>query len=216
MALLCGRPVLFYTLKVALEAAVVDRVIVSSECDNVLDYAQKQGAEIRRRPGHLSDQHVRNEHVIQDVLAQESECGREPEFVVLLQPTHPLRDPRDIEHGVQLMRERPEADCLFTVVPAEAQLGEIDQSGRFVPEFPLPRSRQLEPTRFRNTGSFYIFRTQTTFARGAMFGDTILPFQLEHPEFEVDIDHHADLVIAEALLKANREHFSNFPAGAAS
>ena len=86
MACLGGRPLLWYTLTVAFRAAGVDRVVVSSESQEILEFAARLGAAVRERPPALSAPHVRNEMVVQDVLASEMETVGTPEYVLLLQP----------------------------------------------------------------------------------------------------------------------------------
>ena len=208
LAALGGRPLLSYTLAAAASTPGIDRIVVSSESPDILRLAERFGAASHVRPEALCDPSVRNEAVIQDVLAAEREAGREPEIVMLLQPTHPLRDPSEMGRALAAFREREEADCLMTVVQEDVLLGEIADDGLFRPEVALPRDRAREPERYRNTGSFYLFRTARTFARGQMFGETILPFVLARPEFEVDIDHAHDLALAEALLATHATSFA--------
>lgn len=205
-----GRPLFYYSVRAAQLCPEIDSVYVSSEAPEILETAAGFGAEVIERPVELSDPKVTNLGVLEHALAEISHRrGGVPELLVLLQPTHPLRQPSAISRGVEQMRRDPQADTLLSVLKTDELRGEI-RDGRYIPEFSLPRNKATEPNLYRNTGSFYIFRVANTVARGRMFTDSFLPLVLDRPEFEVDIDETSDLELARCVLAANREAFADF------
>lgn len=205
-----GHPLFWYSIRAAQLCPEIGAVYVSSEAVEVLELAQTFSAETIERPAALSNPKVTNFEVLRHAQGEITQRqGAEPELMVLLQPTHPFRQPVLITEGITQMRRDPTADSLITVVRADDLRGEI-QGDRFLPEFRLPRDKASEPVHYRNTGSFYIFRVATTLAVGRMYTDRIRPLVLQRPEFEVDIDEGHDLALARCLLEANREEFTNF------
>jgi len=207
MRMLCGQPLLYYSIQAARLAQRVDSIIVSSEAYMVLDYARSLGVETHERPTQLSDAKTTSMEVIRHWYQMKA---KPPEIVVLLQPTHPLRNPTDIDTAIDQFRSN-DADCQFSLVEENGLFGTLED-GLFQPEEKLPRSRPKSKKRYRNTGSFYCFRPETTFLGKKHFGERISGYVVSHPEFEVDIDHESDLRLAEALLSNNRAAFSHFEA----
>ena len=202
---LCGQPLLYYSVRVAQLVDSIKEVYVSSENKEVLSLADSIGAMAVRRPESLSRPEITNI----DVLRHMYEVFLEkPEVVILLQPTHPLRRPKDIQSAITLFKES-DADSLFTVVKADELRGTIE-GGFFCSEAPLPRRKSQEPKKFRNTGSFYLFRPERTFLTEVPFGNRILPYVLSRAEFEIDINQAHDLRIAECVLRTFTEEFSHF------
>lgn len=202
---ICGQPLLYYSVRVAQLVNVIKEVYVSSEDKEVLSLANSLGAKAIKRPEDLSRAHVTNIDVlrhIHDVLTEK------PDIVVLLQPTHPLRRPKDIQSALDLFTES-DADSLFTVVQADELRGTIE-GGFFCSEVPLPRKKEKESKKFRNTGSFYFFRPERTFLTEAPFGNRILPYVLNRAEFEIDINQSHDLTVAECVLRTFTEEFNYF------
>ncbi len=207
---LCGKPLIYYSIRVGQLVKQIDSVYVSSEDDGILSLSIGYGANSILRPGELSKPDITNKYVMSHAAETiRSGAGKYPELVVLLQPTHPLRKPADIEQGITMMLDNPLADSLFTIVRSDDLRGQIID-GRFVPEFQLPRNRLKEPVMYRNCGSFYIFRPERTFLSDSFFGRNILPLVLSRPEFEVNIDSYSDLIQARCLLESNKEEFGHF------
>ncbi|MGH1440770.1 MAG: cytidylyltransferase domain-containing protein [Cellvibrionaceae bacterium] len=205
-----GQPLFFYSARVAELCSNIDDIYVTSESNEVLDLANQFGCQSILRPEKLSSSEITNLDVLIHAFNEiTQERGVVPEFVVLLQPTHPFRFPSELERGVELLKSDPDADVLMTVLPDDRLRGEIKQ-GYFFPEYSVPRNKKNEPDMFFNTGSFYILRTKTTLSQGRMFTHNIIPLKLNNPEFEIDIDLESDLALAKCMMKINKNKFSFF------
>ena len=114
-----GKPLIAWTITAALGANVLDRVIVSTDDEEIADIAQKWGAEVPfMRPSGLSNDN--SPHV--DVLIHAINWLQEnedyfPEYLMLLQPTSPLRTIVDIQKSFALAIDR-KADCVISVQEA--------------------------------------------------------------------------------------------------
>lgn len=113
-ALLGGKPVLAYTIEAAKQATCLDRILVSTDSPAVADLAREYGAEVPfLRPAPLAERGVPLIAVLQDCLTQlEREEREQPEIVVLLESTHPIRPPGLIDAVVQAL-EREGLDTVF-------------------------------------------------------------------------------------------------------
>ncbi|MEH0019106.1 MAG: acylneuraminate cytidylyltransferase family protein [Desulfobacter sp.] len=207
---LCGKPLIYYSIEVAKNVNLIADVFVSSEDAEMQKTALKYGARIIERPGALSDPKITNQDVLKHAYEHIGQKNKAyPDIMVLLQPTHPLRDPNDIENALQVMADNREYDSLFSVMKTDELRGRIIKK-KYVPEFSLPRKKAEEPDMYKNTGSFYLFRPETSFLTKSFFGDKIYPFKLQRSPFEIDIDYSSDMEMAECLLDRNLEIFPHF------
>ncbi|MFQ5425395.1 MAG: cytidylyltransferase domain-containing protein [Phycisphaerae bacterium] len=114
---LAGRPLIAWTIDAARASQSLDRVIVSTEDDAIASVARAWGADVPfHRPMSLAGDASPHIDVVLHALdwlnEHESYC---PEYVVLLQPTSPLRTAEDIDAAVELAIEK-DADAVATVV----------------------------------------------------------------------------------------------------
>ena len=158
------------------------------------------GVSTSKRHPNLADHSVAAVDVVKDWYEK---CQQKPDYVLLLQPTHPFRQPSDIDSAIDTF-VNGQSDCMLAVTREDVLLGILD-GPTFIPEFDLPRDKSKEPNRYRNTGSFYLFRPSQTFLSKSKFGKNLSAYVLPSPELEIDIDHPPDLHLAEALLAANQD-----------
>ena len=92
-----GKPLIYYTIKVALESGIFDRVIVDTDSPEYAKIARKYGAETPfLRPKELAKSGVSSEAVMIYLLKRLKDEGYVPDIVTLLQTTSPLREVSDI------------------------------------------------------------------------------------------------------------------------
>jgi CMP-N-acetylneuraminic acid synthetase len=202
---LAGRPLIAHTIEAALSAPSLTRLIVSTEDPEVARVARACGAEVPfLRPAALAQDETPLYPVLTHAVAALAEAGWQGEWVVLLQPTSPLRRVEDIEAALDLARSR-RADAVVSVTPAPRHpywLKRLDAEGRLSPwlaEQANPPRRQDLPPVYVPNGAVYVARTdvllsQQTFYTARTYG-YIMP-----PERSLDIDSAWDLQLAECLL----------------
>lgn len=207
---LCGNPLIYYSIRVAETVNLIKDIFVSSEDKMMQKTALYYGARIIERPEELSDPQITNQDVLRHAYEHIGQLNNAyPDIVILLQPTHPLRHPDQINEAIQVMIDNRGYDSLFSVMRTDELRGRI-VNGSYVPEFSLPRNRSKEPVIYKNTGSFYLFRPASSFLTDSFFGDNIYPFILPRSPFEVDIDYLSDMETAECLLNRKSEQFPHF------
>jgi CMP-N,N'-diacetyllegionaminic acid synthase len=206
---LAGRPLIAYSIEAAQQSRAVERTIVSTDDAEIAEVGRKLGAEVRMRPGALSQDDTPTRDVLEHVVAELVGEAYVPDAVLTLQPTSPLRTARHIDEAAALFAADRSADSLVSCIEVPHVFHPLSVMRRnpegylepFLPA-PQPHRRQDKQTVFaRNGAAIYITRT----ARLAdyVFGGRLIPYLMD-AESSVDIDTLEDLRVAERLLKARR------------
>lgn len=210
LRLLAGRPLIAHTIEAALAAATLGRVIVSTDDEEIAATATALGVEVRMRPKALARDATPTLAVLQHHVLQFAAEGYQPEAVMTLQPTSPLRTANHIDRAVGLFSSDATADSLVSCVevphifhPFSVMRKDADGYLRpFLDRAPGPTRRQdKEPVFARNGAAIYLTRTERL--DEYIFGGRLLGFPMTADE-SIDIDNEADLVEAERLLAVRR------------
>lgn len=212
LRLLGGIPLVVHAIRQAQSAREVQRVIVSTEDDEIADVALAAGAEVLRRPAELASDDATDLQVFAHVLAALEEAeGEVPELLVQVRATSPVRRPPLIDLAIRTLRADPAADSLRTVSLAgftPYKMWALDAKGIASPLLKheshrlakdwFDGPRQALPDVFEHDGLVDVVRSRTVRA-GSMAGQRIIG--LTHADPSVDIDREADLLDAERLLR---------------
>src|SRR5436190_22860631 len=194
-----GRPMLAHTVEAALMSRCFERVLVSSEDEEIAAVAQGAGAEIFRRSAELASDTARVTDVCLDVLAQEEHAGRLYEIFACLHATAPLRRAEDIAAVLALLDSNSTdfAMAVVTYALAPHQALHVEKDGTLIPMWPdLIDLRASEIGQLVvDNGSTYAarvaaFRQQKTFYGSGLRGH-VMP-----RERSVDIDERHDYDLA--------------------
>lgn len=204
LALLAGRPLLAWTVDAARKARGINRCIVSSDDDKILDCARACGAETLRRSVTTAGDLASSESVVAEVLAALRHYA--PDIVVLLQPTSPLRSAAQIDAGlvrlggadavIGVCRPRHHPMKALAIGADGFLTGLYDRTSPF-------RPRQELPEAWQPNGALYIVR-RDAFERTGFFPERTLPFAMDERS-SVDIDSADDLRLAELWLAAEAQ-----------
>lgn len=206
---LAGKPLLAYPIELCRSCSWIDRVIVSTDDDRIMDAAQTFGAEVPfRRPPDISED-VPSELVTEHALRFLLDAGGElPELAVTLTPATPFTSAARLDEARDLLLAHPEWDAVTTVRPADEHpewMVRIDDAGeaRTLLGNPLDGeynvSQNLTPVHYP-CGAFWINRTDAFLQRPSLYGERWGAVVLRNAE-ALDIDEPADLERAEALLR---------------
>jgi len=102
-----GKPLLAWTVEAARTSGVLERVILSTEDEEIAQIGKTYGAEVPfLRPKELAEDKTKTASVIQHTLQwHQDHTGWLPEFVVILEPTSPTRQPFHIREAAKLLIE---------------------------------------------------------------------------------------------------------------
>lgn len=200
-----GLPLVAHSIHHGLQASLVNRVLVSTDDEEIRALAIAHGAEAPfLRPAELAQDQTLDLPVFEHVLRfLEAEEGYHPDLVVHLRPTAPLRRSKWIDQAVQLLIDHPEADSVRSVSPPDKhpyRIFRIDANGYLEPvmkhEHPLPyllRRQDLPPMYYYNC-VIDVTRPHTILDKSSMTGDRMLPFMMDADD-SFDIDAPRDLEI---------------------
>jgi len=207
-----GHPLIAYSIMAARQAQTVTRVIVSTDDPQIAAVAREYGAEVPfLRPDELAQDHTLDLPVFQHALAWLiANEAYNPDAVVQLRPTSPVRPLGLVDEAVRLLLDNPDADSVRGVVPAGQnphKMWRIDpDSGQMhnlidVPGVPEPYNapRQILPPVYWQTGHIDVIRPATIQEQNSMSGKVILPVKID-PRYTVDIDGPSDWQRAEWLV----------------
>lgn len=213
LQVLGGKPLIAYPIDLCKQCKWIDRVIVSTDHDGIMEAARAAGAEVPfRRPADIAED-VPSELVTLHALRYiESEAGALPEYAVTLTPATPLTRPEHLDEAFRLLQANTGWDSVTTIRKAaehpewilkrEENTGEVSTllGNSLDGEFNV--SQNLKPY-FYPSGAFWINRVSGILRNHSMYGERWGAIILGAEE-SVDIDWPADLAEADKRLRAAR------------
>lgn len=206
--LVCGKPLIAYTIETTLAARrLFYRIIVSTDDDEIAAVARRYGAEVPfLRPAELAADHVPMVPVLQHAVRfVEDQDGVRLDWVCLLQPTEPFRILEDIEAALRL-GQAGGCDSVISVVQVFAVhpiLMKRIENGRLLPycieEEEGTRRQDYQPPAYLRNGAIYMTRRDVLMERNSIWGDVIRPYIMP-PERSVGVDSELDLKLVELLV----------------
>jgi CMP-N,N'-diacetyllegionaminic acid synthase len=196
--MLGGKPLIAYSILQAQASQQINRVIVSTDDEEIAGVAREWGAEVPfMRPAEYAQDLSPDIDVFRHALTWLREHENyEPDLVVHLRPTGPARDVQLIDQAVDLLTTHPEADAVRSVTVAlqtPYKMWRLSPLGFLEPLFRLPGvadcqslPRQQLPLAYWQNGYVDVVRPSAILIKNSMWGDCVLPFVLEDPTFELD------------------------------
>jgi CMP-N,N'-diacetyllegionaminic acid synthase len=207
LALVGNKPLIAWTAEAASESGVVDRLVLSTDDREIADEGRRIGAEVPfLRPAELAtDSSTSIDVNLHAINWLEEHENYRPDYVLLLQPTSPLRTAADIRASVALAVER-QADSVVSVSAAHQHplwMKTLDNEGRLFDLYPqslTPTRRQDLPPAFALNGAIYLnLRSFLLKARTFVCDHTyayVMP-----TERSLDVDTPWDLYLADLILR---------------
>ena len=206
-----GRPLIYWSISAAKQSKLIDRIVVSTDDQEIANVSIENGAEVPfLRPFELAKDNVTDYPVIRHCLEMLDELDRyQPDLVVQLRPTSPLRPEGLIDEGIHKLQVVPEADSLRVVCePMNNPYKMWKISGKFITPLiendiqeAYNQPRQNLPITYWQIGTLDVIRTSTIFDKQSLTGERILPFIVDSA-LAVDIDDEKSLTRAEETCRA--------------
>lgn len=197
--LLCGKPLLAYTIESALAAKRLSRTILSTDDEEIASVGMRYGIEVPfLRPKELATDESPTFPVVQHALQTLEREGARYDAVCLLQPTNPLRRGVDIDQCIELL-EKGGADSVVSILPVPTEYNPHwvyrkcanGTLALFTDEnVPIPRRQDLPPA-FHREGSVYVTRTDAIKTSHNLYGRVTLGYEMT-AEFSSNIDTLSD------------------------
>ena len=199
---LCGKPLIAYTIEAALKSKYIDKVIVSSDDDEILNISLNFGAETIKRPVELAS----DKATTFDAIKHTIDNIEKYDYIVLLQPTSPLRNEKHVNETIELL-ENKNADAVISVCEMEHSplwsntLPKDGKMNNFLRDEVLnKRSQDLEKY-YRINGAIYICKTDRFLEEKSFFlKDNIYAYTMDRRS-SIDIDEKEDFELANIIKK---------------
>ncbi|WP_066389198.1 cytidylyltransferase domain-containing protein [Helicobacter himalayensis] len=204
LALLGDKPLLYYTFQAVKQAACVDEVVLSSDSQEYLAYAEECGIKPLLRPKELATDNAKSDGVILHALS----CFEGFENLILLQPTSPFRTHKHIDEAFKKFKSE-NAKSLISVKIIDNEILKafmLDKNGDLKGicnnTFPF-MPRQALPEVFMSNGAIYIAKTESFKKYKSFLIPKSVPYVMDEKE-SIDINTQEDLMRANEMLKEMR------------
>jgi len=196
-----GKPLIAYSIEAGLKSKYIDKVIVTSDDEEILNISRKFGSNSIKRPKELATDEATTVNVIKHVLTEFNEY----DYIVLLQPTSPLRNEKHIDEAIELL-ETKKADAVVSVCEMEHSPlwsntlpDDLSMRNFLKEEIKNKRSQDLDKY-YRVNGTIYICKTDKFLEENTLFlKDNIFAYIMDRKS-SVDIDDEIDFKLAEVLI----------------
>ena len=196
-----GKPLIVYSIEAGLNSKYIDKVIVSSDDNEILNISKKFKANVIKRPDYLASDTATSFEAIKHTI----ENVEKYEYVVLLQPTSPLRDAKHIDEAIELLEEK-NADAVVSVCTMDHSplwSNTLDKNlsmNNFLRDEVLNKRSQDLETYYRLNGAIYICKTDKLLEEKSFFlKDKIFAYKMDRKS-SIDIDEEIDFRFAEFNL----------------
>jgi CMP-N,N'-diacetyllegionaminic acid synthase len=208
LRMMCGKPLITWSIETALACKEKGRVIVSTDDQEIADVALKAGAEVPfLRPAELAADKSPTMDMIRHLLNWMKENGGTPDYVVLLEPTSPLRDPQDISNAFQQLKNENKAESIVGVAKTESSHPAflVTLENDFIQPFGKKEVKVLRRQDIGDVyffeGSLYISETESLLRNGSFYHEKTLGYVM--PKWKsYEIDELSDFIAIESLMQA--------------
>jgi CMP-N-acetylneuraminic acid synthetase len=205
-----GKPLIEYTIVAALKSKLIDKVVVSTDSEEIAAVAKRCGAEAPfLRPLHLSTDTAHTPPIIQHAVKfLEDNENYHADISVTLQPTSPIRETEDIDKAIRLL-----VNGGYESVMSVKDIGSCHPwwvmkiiDGKLEPFLdvaidPFNLESQQLPKAYIPNGSIYVTRTKSLFVKNAVIIRENCGAYVMDEMHSLEVDTQTDIHVIEAILK---------------
>ncbi|VVB88561.1 3-deoxy-manno-octulosonate cytidylyltransferase [uncultured archaeon] len=203
---LLGKPLIAWTIEQALSSKYLDRVIVSTDDEEIAEVSKKYGAKVPFvRPKELASDEAKGIDVVLHAIDWIERNNTPYDLILLLQPTSPNRISKDIDNSIELLFQK-NARSIVSVCETEHHpywsniLPHDSCMKDFIRMETMDKNRQEFPTFYRLNGAIYLAYSDYLKINKSFFGNDTFAYQMPI-ERSIDIDTEIDFRFAECLLR---------------
>ncbi len=210
--MIAGKPLIAWTIEPALSAPCLDRVILSTDDEQILKIGREHGAETPfLRPAEIAQDDTTDMPVYEHTLNWLADNEQfYPDIIVWLRPTTPFRTSEDIEQAVEiLIKKKPDwvrSVCEVDYHPYWMYKPNGDMMEPFIDGIKIENyiRRQLLPPAFRLNGVVDVAWRSTILEKKLLYSGVIAPYIMPLDR-SIDIDTELDLKISEMMMTKGRD-----------
>jgi len=215
LRMLGPRTLVEWALNSARSSPLFDRIIVSSDSQEIIDTVNKHGDYAPFiRPSELAQDNSPSLPVFKHALDwAEKEDMKFYDYIVVLEPTAPFRLPKHIEQGLKLLEQKQATSVVSLVKVGDhhpIRIKKLASDGKLRPfciDEPEGLRRQDQEDAYIKNGAIYIFKN-SILKSNKMFGDDPYGFEMDKDLYSINIDEPADLFYALHLYNKLKDNSS--------
>jgi len=199
-----GKPLIQYTIDAAKDAKYIDKIVVSTDDEEIASISEQCGVEVPfLRPKHLATDKAKTIEVLIHSVEKLKEIGEFFDYIVLLQPTQPIRTGGIIDEAIEMIIDRDEESLVSISEVSEHPIliRTLDDTGKLhnILKINSTLRRQEFSKYYKVNGSIYINKINNNFTVNTSLNDNSLGFIMEK-KYDIDIDEKIDLEFFKVLL----------------
>lgn len=201
-----GQPLIHYSIKAAHNSQLINRLIVSTDCQEIAEVAGEADAEVLIRPKEFATDSASMLPVVDHVLEKVEKEDGPVDIILLLQPTTPMRTSEDIDQALEALISSDHEGTISVYQvddchPARMYTIADQQLIPFCNEDKEIRRQEL-PAVYHRNGAIYGIKRDAYAKHHSLMSGKLLPFVMPI-ERSVNIDNELDLKLAELLIQGH-------------
>lgn len=209
---LLGKPLIGWTIEQAFASEYIDEIFVSTDSREIADIAETFGVRVPElRPEELaSDISPSSEFVIYTIEYLQTQ-GKYFDYIILLEPTSPLRKKKDVDHAIEILERYPETSSIVSLGEVHTEhpaiVKKINPDGKVVPFMANSEKimrRQDNQKSYFPYGVIYMVRTDFFQRTKSFYSEESIPYFIERWQ-NYEVDDLYDFICIEAILKIKQE-----------
>ena len=191
---LCGKPLVVWSIEAGLNSKYLDEVMVSTDDEKIAEISKKYDANVPfLRPSELaSDTATTFDTVKHTIDYYKNELKKEFDYIVLLEPTSPLREVCDIDMAIEILLES-KADSIVGICNENGLI-----SGYENKDMRVLRRQDIKDVYFFE-GTIYVSKTDVLLDKKTFYHDNTIGYEV--PKYKsLEIDDIEDFVMVEAIM----------------
>ena len=213
LRLINGKPLIYWSIAEAQESKYIDSVVVSTEDIEIKQHSCNQGVDcVIDRPSSLAQDESRSVDVVVHAVDVLANLGKKYDYVMLLQPTSPLRTSKHIDNALELMWAK-KATAVVSVCETEHPIGWMGYLARdqlmdeFLDNRTADQSNDDGRVSYLINGAIYLLETSTLIQKKTPFPTPGAFAYIMKRDESIDVDTELDLYIAECLMTRYAQDF---------
>lgn len=204
---LCGKPLIGWTIEQAKASRYITDIFVSTDSQEIADVAKQFGVDVPElRPAELASDTAPSSGFVVYTIEKLRAQGKEYDYIILLEPTSPLREVEDIDRSIEILSAHPEADSIVGVCRAEcahpAFMVRCSEQGVLIPyqgDMQTIRRQEIGEVYYFE-GTVYVTCPEAYLQKQTFYHDKTLPYIVPKSR-AFEVDDLEDWFIIESILK---------------
>lgn len=210
--LLCGKPLIGWTISQAKASMYIDEIFVTTDCLKIADVAERFGIKVPfLRPKELATDSASSMDVVDHVLSYFKEEGKHFDYIILLEPTSPLRKKDDLDVAIKLAVDNETSDGVVSLGEVHMEhpmiVKKINEKGKitsYIDEVKKITQRQQADRAYFPYGVIYMIKSEVFKREKAFYTNNIIPYFIERWQ-NYEVDDIYDFIAIEAILTKIQE-----------